>query len=62
MRDELAAVGEKVYGSELVKTTMNGMAKPWTVFVEAIVAKENLPSWDRLWDDFMQEKTRRGLV
>ena len=30
---------------------MNGVTKPWTVFVEAIVSRENLPSWDRLWDD-----------
>ena len=30
--------------------------------MEAIVAKENLPSWDRLWDDFVQEETQRVLV
>ena len=30
--------------------------------MEAIVAKKNLPSWDRMWDDFMQKETRRGLV
>jgi hypothetical protein len=26
------------------------------------VARENLPKWDRLWDDFIQEETRRGYV
>ena len=31
-------------------------------FVEAIVARENLPYWHRLWDDFVQEETWRGLV
>ena len=31
-------------------------------FLKAIVARENLPSWDKLWDDFVQEETRRGLV
>ena len=44
MRDEPAAVGEVVPGFELVQTTLNGVAKPWAVFVEAIVARENLPS------------------
>ena len=44
MRDELAAIGEFVPGSKLVRTTLNGVAKPWVVFVEAIVARENLPS------------------
>ena len=62
MRDELAAVGEVVYCTELVRTTVNRVAKPWDVFVEAIVARENLPFGDRLWDDFIQEETRRGLV
>ena len=32
------------------------------MFVEAIVARENLLTWDRICDDFVQEKTRRGLV
>ena len=36
VRDELAAIGEKVDGSELVRTTVNGETKPWTIFVEAI--------------------------
>ena len=62
VRDELAAVGEVVLGSELVRTSLNGVAKPWAIFVEAIVARENLSSWDRLWDDFVQEETWRGLV
>ena len=53
VRDELGAVGENVDGSELVLTTLNGVIKPWTVFVEAIVARENKPSWDYLWDDFI---------
>jgi hypothetical protein len=26
------------------------------------VARENLPNWERLWDDFVQEETRRGYV
>ena len=62
MRDELATIGEVVIGSELVQTAMNGVAKPWVVLLEAIVSRENFPSWDRLWDDFMQEETQRGLL
>ena len=53
VRDELATVGEVVPSSELVQTTLNGVAKPWAIFVEAIVARENLPTWDRIWDDFV---------
>ena len=32
------------------------------MFVEALVARENLPTWDRICDDFVQEETRRGLL
>lgn len=62
VRDELGAVGEVIPVAELVRTTLNGVARPWVVFVEAIVARENVPSWDRLWDDFVQEETCRGYV
>jgi hypothetical protein len=62
VRDELGAVGEVISSTELVRTALNGVAKPWAVFVEGIVARENVPSWDRLWDDFVQEETRRGYV
>ena len=31
------------------------------MFVEALVARENLPTWNRICDEFVQEETRRGL-
>jgi hypothetical protein len=45
-----------------VRTTLNGFSKQWVVFVEDSVAREKLPNWERLWDDFVQEETRRGYV
>ena len=66
VRDELAAVGEKVEDGELVRQALNGVTKSWAVFVESIGARENLPKWDRLWDDFKkrrpEEGTFRGLL
>jgi hypothetical protein len=62
VRDELGAVGEAIADSDLVRTTLNGVSKQWVVFVEGIVAREKLPGWERLWDDFVQEETRRGYV
>jgi hypothetical protein len=58
IRDELAAVGEKVDETELVRTTLNGFTKQWEVFVRGVVAREKLPDWERLWDDFTQEELR----
>ena len=62
VRDELGAIGEVIESAELVRTTLNGVTKPWVVFVELVVAHEHMPSWDHLWDDFIQEETRRGYV
>ena len=42
MRYELAIVREVVLVSELVRSTLNGVANPWIVFMEAIVSKENM--------------------
>jgi hypothetical protein len=62
VRDELGAVGEKVEDSEMVRQALNGVVVPWAVFVQSIIARENLPKWDRLWDDFTQEEIRRGYI
>jgi hypothetical protein len=58
IRDELAAVGEIVDPDFLVRTTLNSFSKPWGSFVRGIVAREVMPTWERLWDDFVQEELR----
>jgi hypothetical protein len=42
--------------SELVRITLNRFTKEWEVFVKCVVGHENLPDWNRLWDDFTQEE------
>ena len=37
---------------------MNSFTKPWGPFVRSIVAREVMPTWERMWDDFVQEETR----
>jgi hypothetical protein len=58
IRDELGAVGEVVDPDSMVRTTLNSCTKPWGPFVRGIVAREIMPTWERLWDDFVQEETR----
>jgi hypothetical protein len=57
IRDQLAAVGEKVEDKELVNMALNGFSPQWETFVKGVCARENLPSWERLWDDCIQEET-----
>jgi hypothetical protein len=58
IRDELAVAGEIVDPYFLARTTLNNFSKPWGSFVRGIVAREVMPTWERLWDDFVQEELR----
>jgi hypothetical protein len=58
IRDELGAVGEVVEPNSLVRQALNSFTKPWGPFVRGIVAREALPTWERMWDDFVQEEIR----
>ena len=46
--DELAAIGEIITHTELVRIALNGLPKTWENFVDGIVARENFPGWERL--------------
>jgi hypothetical protein len=56
--DKLAVVGEKVVDVELVNIALNGFSASWEPFVKGICAHENLPNFERLWDDSIQEETQ----
>ena len=62
IRDELGVVGSKTDDEELVRIALDGFSKPWDTFLKGVVAREKLPDWQRLWDDFVQEETRMGQV
>jgi hypothetical protein len=44
--------------NSMVRTTLNSFTKPWGPFVRDIVAREVMPTWERMWDDFVQDETR----
>jgi hypothetical protein len=58
IRDELGAVREVVNLNSLVRTALNSFTKPWGPFVRDIVAREVMPTWERMWDDFVQGEIR----
>ena len=53
IRDEIGVVGSKIVDEELVRIALNGFSKPWDTFVKGVVPRENLPDWQRLWNDFV---------
>ena len=46
--DELAAVGETMPDSKLVRTTLNGFSAQRASLVKGFVTREHLPNWERL--------------
>jgi len=58
IRDELGVVGEVVNPDSLVRTVLNSFTKSWGPFIRGIVAKEVMPTWERMWNDFIQEEIR----
>jgi hypothetical protein len=58
IRDDLGAVREVVDRYSMVRTALNNFTKPWGPFVNGIVAREIIPTWEILWDDFVQVETR----
>ncbi len=61
-RDQLAAVGPSPQNTAMVRITLNGVSDEWQVFVQSILGKERLPSWEEMWATLQQEELRRDLV
>jgi hypothetical protein len=58
IRDELGTVREMVNPISMVRTTLKNFTKPWGHFIHDIVSREFMPTWERMWDEFIQEDTR----
>ena len=45
-----------------MNVALNGFTKPWEPFVKGICAQENIPYWQRLWNDCIEKKTREKFI
>lgn len=52
----------KVENEELVSIAMNGFPEPCEFFVQNVCGHEHVPTFERLWDAFIQEETRRAAI
>jgi len=55
--NQLAIIGEAILDVELVNIALNGFIKAWKPFIMGICAREQIPKWERLWDECIQEET-----
>ena len=57
--DDFTAIGEAAAPIELVRIAVAGLPKSWEVFGDAVTSRENLPNWDKFWDDCVQHEIRK---
>ena len=62
VRDELAAIGEAIPTTKLVRIAVNGLPRSWLNFADGVCARETLPTWERFWDDCIQTEIRKGQL
>jgi hypothetical protein len=58
IRDKLGAIDEVFEPNSLVRISLHSFTEWWASFIQGIVAREALPTWERMWDDFVQEEIR----
>jgi hypothetical protein len=58
IKDDLGVFEEVVDPKSMARKYLNSFTKPWGPFVRDIVSREVMPTWERMWDDFVQEETR----
>ena len=53
IRDDLRDVREVVNPNSMVRTNLKNFTKTWGPFIHNIVARDVMPTWERMWDEFI---------
>ena len=58
IRDQLGNAGEEIPEKELSIYILSGLLNTWESFVQSVTGRDNLPKYDRLWADCVEEESR----
>jgi hypothetical protein len=58
LRDQIKAIGDTIDDAKLVTMTLNELPSSWESFVQRICGWEELPKFDQLWTDCVQEEAK----
>ena len=58
VRDQLIAIGIIVDDDDLVLTMADGLPSSWETFMASVCGRENQPTFERLWNDCIEEEGR----
>ena len=58
LKDQLATIRTNIEDQDLVSITLKGIDPPQEPFVKGICAQENVPNFQNIWVDHVQEEIR----
>ena len=59
IRDQLIGMGANLDEGLLVRMALNVVSEEWETFVQSILGRATLPSWEDMWAILRQEEIRR---
>ena len=59
-RDQLKAIEEDVVDSEFTSIVLNGFPDSWEPFIQSVCGREELPKFEDLWVDCVQDLSACG--
>ena len=59
IRDELSSIGTIINDTELTLMAIDGLPDSWEIFAQGISARDQLPDFNRLKNDCLQEEFRK---
>ena len=57
IRDQLTSMGSTPGPEFMVRTTLNAVSQHWEMFVQSILGKATLPSWEEMWQLFDRKRS-----
>jgi hypothetical protein len=54
-KEQLEAIGDTIDESKLIMMALNGLIRPWDVFIQTICARKEKLQFDSLWEECIQE-------
>lgn len=58
IRDQLGNAGEEIPEKELSIYILRGLPDTWESFVQSVTGRDNLPKYDQLWANCVEEEAR----
>ena len=57
-QDQTGNIGVTVDDDDLVQTVVDGLLRFWETFMAFVCGRENQPTFERIWHDYIQEEGR----